>query len=162
MDTLNTIFGVTGQVSLAQECARAAIIFLYGLLLIRLSGRRTFGTWSALDVIVSVTAGSALSRALTGNSPLFGTMAAVAVLMALHWLLAQIVSRNRQAADLLEGRPIVLVQDGQVNEKERTRHGVSDYDIAEALHRCGIQSMNEAQLITLAPNGTINVIPKKA
>lgn len=64
-DTL--LFGSLGHVSWLQECARAAVIFAYGLVLVRVAGRRVFGKWAALDIIVSVIVGSNLSRALTGK-----------------------------------------------------------------------------------------------
>lgn len=83
------LFGPQGHPLWWQECARAALIFAYGLALVRIAGRRVFGKWSALDIIVSVIVGSNLSRALTGSAPLFGTLAATTLLMALHWVLAQ-------------------------------------------------------------------------
>ncbi len=110
MDTFNTIFGTVGDVSWWQECNRAILIFIFGLVVIRLSGRRTFGRWSALDLIVSVTAGSTLSRTLTGEAPLFGTMAATGVFVALHWMLAQTVARSPSACNILEGAPIVIAE----------------------------------------------------
>lgn len=67
MDVVNAVVGTQNHVSPGQECARAVLIFAYGLFLMRHSGRRTFGKWSALDVIVSVIVGSTFSRALTGN-----------------------------------------------------------------------------------------------
>jgi uncharacterized membrane protein YcaP (DUF421 family) len=82
------IFGSGPPLSAAQECARAALVFAYGLLLVRVAGRRVFGKWSALDIIVSIVVGSNLSRALTGDAPLWGTLAATTLLMALHWVLA--------------------------------------------------------------------------
>jgi hypothetical protein len=54
MDVLTSLFGVEHDVSFFQECARAVLIFFYGLILLRMSGRRTFGRWSALDIIVSL------------------------------------------------------------------------------------------------------------
>ena len=82
--TFESVLGTMHDVSVGQECARAILIFLYGLVLMRISGRRTFAKWSALDIIVSITSGSALSRALTGSAPLDVTIAAVAVLTFLH------------------------------------------------------------------------------
>ncbi len=161
MDSFHAIFGLPNQVSWWQECNRAVLVFVFGLLLIRLSGRRTFGRWSALDLIVSVTAGSTLSRTLTGEAPLLGTMAATAVFVALHWLLSQIVARNRTACHILEGQPIVLAENGRFNERARLRHSVSEADIAEALHRNGLERAADAYRITLAPNGMINVIRSK-
>ena len=50
MELLTALFGAKDHVSLFQECARAVLIFFYGLVLLRLSGRRTFGHWSALGL----------------------------------------------------------------------------------------------------------------
>ena len=86
MHVLETIFGRTHEVTVGQECARAALIFLFGLLCMRVSGRRCFGKWSVLDIVVSIVLGSSLSRALTGSAPLLGTMAACVVLLAMHKL----------------------------------------------------------------------------
>ena len=64
------VFGAMGDVSWFQECARSVLIFAYGLALVRSAGRRIFGKWSALDIIVAFVIGSNLSRALTGGAPL--------------------------------------------------------------------------------------------
>src|SRR5690242_20367418 len=89
---METIFGVGAQTTMHlewwQECARAVLIFAYGFILLRLTGRRIFGKWAALDIIVSIIIGSNLSRALTGQAPLGGTLLSTTLLIALHWLLA--------------------------------------------------------------------------
>jgi len=64
MDRIARVFG-GGPLSALQECVRTVLVFAYGLLLVRLAGRRIFGKWSALDIIVSIMVGSNLSRALT-------------------------------------------------------------------------------------------------
>src|SRR3954451_21763678 len=66
MITPEVLFGPTGQIAWGQECARAVVIFGYGLVLVRIAGRRIFANWAALDTIVSIVIGSSLSRALTG------------------------------------------------------------------------------------------------
>ena len=50
--------------------------------------------------------GSNLSRALTGNAHLWGTLAATTLLMALHWLLSHAAARSPWLSHLVEGRSI--------------------------------------------------------
>lgn len=158
LDTLfGTLFGTGRDLTLWQECARAVLIFTYGLLLMRLSGRRTFGKWSALDIVVSIMLGSSLSRALTGSAPLFGTMAASAVLVLLHWLLAQGAARSPGLARLVEGAAIDLGQAGRLDEAARLRQSVSAADLDEALRQTGVDSVGETARITLEPSGKITV-----
>jgi uncharacterized membrane protein YcaP (DUF421 family) len=165
VDVLTSLFGVEHHVSFFQECARAVLIFFYGLVLLRISGRRTFGRWSALDIIVSIVVGSTLGRALTGNAPLPGTMAATAVLVGLHILVAHAVARHRFLAQLIEGQPIVFVESGHIDEAARKNSMISRADLNEALRQRGIDG--EAQIfrvktMRLEPSGEISIIERKA
>ena len=91
---LDAIFGGMKDLTLTQESARAVLIFFYGLIMLRLSGRRTFAQMSAVDLVISIIVGSNLSRAMTGGVPFWGTLASVAVLVALHLMLAHAVARS--------------------------------------------------------------------
>jgi uncharacterized membrane protein YcaP (DUF421 family) len=158
MTLLTEIFGDHGSLTMAQECARAVLIFAFGLLLVRLAGRRVFGKWSALDIIVSIIIGSNLSRTLTGNAPLWGTLLASTLLMALHWLLALAAARWSAVSHLLEGRSIELGRDGRVSDDVRVRHAVSEADLNQALRSKGLRTPEEAKLIVLEPSGAIDVL----
>lgn len=155
---LDTLFGLTGPLAWWQECARAVLVFAYGLVMIRLAGRRVFGKWAALDIIVSIIAGSNLSRALTGGADLFGTLAATTLLMALHWVLARLVARFRWLSHLLEGAPTVIAEQGQVDIGRLHRHAVSRADLTEALHAAGVEDMTAVRLVVLEPSGKISVL----
>ncbi len=156
---LNDLFGPAGgQITLAQECARAVLVFVYGLVLVRVAGRRVFGKWAALDIIVSIILGSNLSRCLTGSAPLWGTLAASALLMVLHWVLALAAARSASLSRILEGRPVQLGQGGLLDEAGLARHAVSEADIKEALRGVGLEHHSGARLIVLEPSGKISIL----
>lgn len=156
---LTDLLGPTGgQITAAQECARAVLVFVYGLLLVRLAGRRVFGKWSALDIIVSIILGSSLSRCLTGSAPLWGTFAASALLMVLHWLLALAAARSLTLSHVLEGRPVRLGQGGELDVPALARHAISEADIKEALRGVGLEHHSGSRLIVLEPSGKISIL----
>lgn len=155
---VDTIFGFIGHVSWWQECNRTFVVFIYGLAIVRIAGRRVFGKWAALDFIVSVIVGSSLSRALTGQAALGGTLAATTVLMVLHWLLAQAAVRSTWLAGILEGTPIELGRGGSVDQAAMRRHSVSHRDLEEALRRSSIEDIGKTRSVVLEPNGKINVL----
>jgi uncharacterized membrane protein YcaP (DUF421 family) len=156
------LFGTEHNMSLAQECARTVLIFLYGLLLLRLSGRRTFADWSAFDIILSIIIGSSLSRALTGDAPLLGTFAAAAVLTVLHVLVGYLVASNTTLSRVIEGGPVELAIDGRIDHRARRRTMISEYDIREALRARGLEDVGDTKRIVLEASGAITVIKKKA
>lgn len=160
MDWSAALFGEPGHLSVLQECARALLIFFYGLLLVRLAGRRIFGKWGALDIIVSIVVGSNLSRALTGGAPLLGTMAATTLLIALHWVLAHLAARSPAVSHAVEGRAVALTDANGVNSKMQVRHAVTEADLNEALRQTGIERVEDARQLTLEPSGKITVLKK--
>lgn len=155
--TTADIFGTMGAVTWTQECARAVLILVYGIVALRLAGRRIFGKWSALDIVMSFVVGSNLSRALTGNAPLAGTLAATTLLFVLHWLLSQAVARSKALSKLLEGETVRLGADGRIDRVLLMRHAVSEADLNEALRAAGLTSPAAAQLVFLEPSGKISV-----
>ena len=154
-------FGIGSELSAAQECARAVLILVFALVAVRFAGRRLFGRWAAIDIIVSVIAGSNLSRALTGSAPLWGTLLATAVLIGLHWLAGMAIARWALASHVLEGKPIVLGSDGSPFHRPRWRHAVSLADLDEAARLAGIDSIEASETITLEPSGKISVLPAR-
>jgi uncharacterized membrane protein YcaP (DUF421 family) len=160
MQTLDWIFGHTQHVNAWQACARAVLIFAYGLLLTRLVGRRLFGKWSALDIVVSIIVGSNLSRALTGSAPLFATLVATTLLFALHWILARLAAQSQKASRLLEGLPIVIARDGELEVERLHQNAISDADVNEALRQSGVRDVANTEVLTLEPSGKITVIKR--
>ena len=155
------LFGVQNQLTVAQEGARAVLIFSYGLLLLRLSGPRMFGHWSALDIVMSIMVGSALARAMTGSAPLLGTMVAAAVMAILHVFLAHGVARSRWLANVFEGEAVTLIDHGRINHQARKRHKISEADLREALRQEGVDGeahVNNIKAMTLEPSGKLSVI----
>jgi uncharacterized membrane protein YcaP (DUF421 family) len=158
MNGLQAVFGTAMEVAWWQECLRAIVIFVYGLLLLRCSGRRTFGRWSALDIVISIVFGSSLSRALTGNAPFAGTIAAMTVLIALHWILGRVVAASRRLSAVFEGAPVELARGGARHEARLASWSVSRADLEEALRGSGIEDLAHARFVMLEPSGKITVV----
>jgi len=155
------VFGLQNNLSTAQEGARAVLIFVYGLTLLRLSGPRMFGHWSALDIVISIMVGSALARAMTGSAPLLGTMVAAAIMTFLHVVLAHWVARNEAVARLIEGKAVTLIDHGCIDDQARKRVKISDADLREALREHGIDGETNADNVkrmTLEPSGKLSVV----
>jgi uncharacterized membrane protein YcaP (DUF421 family) len=152
------LFGHRNALVWWQECNRAVLVFLYGLVLVRVAGRRVFGKWAALDIIVSIMVGSNLSRALTGGAPLLGTLAATTVMMGLHWVLAHAASRSEWFSALVEGTPLELGRDGRLERERLVASAVSKNDIDEALRQQGVEHEKHTRRVVLEPSGKINVL----
>jgi uncharacterized membrane protein YcaP (DUF421 family) len=161
MELLLVLFGIEHHVTPAQICARALLLFAYGVLMLRLSGRRTFAEWSGLDVIIVVMAGSAMGRAMMGAGSLPGALAAVALLVLLHRALSWAVAKSPALAGLVEGEAALIACDGVIDEARRLRHNISQAEIAAAMREKGLSGLEEigrVRAIFLEPTGDIHVL----
>ena len=155
---LTHIFGPDGNVSWWQECTRGLVVFIYGVLVIRLAGRRVFGRWAALDTVLAIMVGSNLSRVFTGTAAVGGTLAGTTLIIALHWLLAHAAARSDRLSRILEGMPEELARDGKINRRNALRRSVSRNAMEEALRESKLEHLDDARLVMLEPSGRITVL----
>ena len=148
------------DLTISQIALRAILVFLVWLAIVRLADRRLLGKYSAFDVVLAVMLGSVLSRAINGSAPLWGTLAAAAVLVAMHWVLSFLSFHWHAFGHVVKGLPRTLVLDGKVCEEELRRNFITNHDLCEMLRLQGrIADPSEAKLATLERNGQISAIP---
>jgi uncharacterized membrane protein YcaP (DUF421 family) len=159
MEVLRTLIGPDdGEAGAAQLCVRAVIVLLFGILCIRVSGRRTFSLTSPLDILVATIAGSNLSRAMTGRSPFIAGLAATFALVVLHRTLAWASLRSPWISKLVKLGPVVLAENGQPNKKLLRRECLSDSDLLESLRMEGVEDLKNTKLVVLEGGGKISVV----
>lgn len=159
---LTSVFGASiVPIGPGQMCARAVVIFIYGVVATRLGAWRAFGRWAAPDIIVAVIIGSNLSRTLTGPVPLVSGMAATTVFIAAYWLVSFLASRSEAVDWLLKGRPTQLIANGEVNVRALRKAAVSRHDLHEALREKGVAHASNVVSAQLERNGSITVIRKE-
>ena len=161
MDVLRTLIGPDeGYQTMAQLSVRAVLLFAFGILCIRIAGRRTFSQAAPLDIIVYLIVGSNLSRVMTGGAHVLPSMAATLTLVVLHRLLAYATLRKSPISGWIKAHPTVLVRDGVVDRHALAKEGISEDDLAEALRLKQVETAANARLATLERGGKISVIPK--
>ncbi|WP_240675993.1 DUF421 domain-containing protein [Botryobacter ruber] len=163
-DSLSIAFGI-GDQSLTwwQMSIRAVGVFFAALVIIRIGNPRIFGKHTAFDIVLGVIYGSILSRAITGNSPFWPTIAAALVLVVLHNILAALAYRtNFGFGNFIKGRPLVLIKDGELQKKTLKKHGVTENDLLEALRKSGSGGeLTDIKAAYLERSGDISIILKE-
>jgi uncharacterized membrane protein YcaP (DUF421 family) len=141
-----------------QLAARATLVYLAGLAIVRLGKSRLMSRATPLDVILGFILGSLLSRGITGHAALSDTFIASACLVAIHWVTTSLSCRWSQFDRCLKGNSVLLVKDGQVLQENLRQSHLSDEDLQEAIRLQGINSLNNVDFATKERNGEISVI----
>lgn len=144
-----------------QLCVRAVLLFIFGILCIRIAGRRTFAQYSPLDIIVALIAGSNISRMMTGKADVFPAGSATLVLVVLHRLLAMATMRWGVLAWLVKARPVQLVKDGKVDAHALRRANLSEGDLHEAIRMEQAEQPSDVKLAMLEGSGKVSVVHRK-
>jgi uncharacterized membrane protein YcaP (DUF421 family) len=141
-----------------QMFARALIVFIVAIIFIRIAGMRSFGTQSAFDVVLSITLGAVLSRAITGGYPFFATLSTAMFLALLHRLVAWGSCQNKIISKITQGDSVVLFKDGMKNEKNLVKHSISEKDLVKALHEENMDDYKKIKSMWLEPDGKISIV----
>lgn len=164
-DELSALLGLDASTLTAQQiCLRAIVVYIAAWLMVRLVGDRRFaGKYAAIDIVLSITLGATLSRAINGSASLFPTLGAGITLVGLHWLVAALAFRLPQIEPWIKGRSRILVRDGELNERALRVSHLTKADLAMALRaEGGTQTPDEVAIASLEPNGQISVIPQSS
>jgi len=161
-DMVRWLFGEGSDLASWQMTARGIVVFIFTLVFIRASGRRSFGQHSTFDACATVLLGAVLSRAVVGASPFWATLASAAALALMHRLLALACIRWPRFENLVSGREIVLLEDGLVDRRAMRQALLSDNNLAESIRqKLGDASFADVERAMLERDGRITVIGRR-
>ena len=162
MDVIISIFGDGKELNSLQMSCRGIVIFFIALILIRISGRRSFGLHTPLDNIITIALGAILSRAVVGASPFVPIVATCTAITLLHRLLGRVIASGRTASQLIEGNKIILYEDGHFVKEGMKRVQVCEEDIMQGVRTSALtEQMDKIEKIYMERNGEISAIKKE-
>jgi uncharacterized membrane protein YcaP (DUF421 family) len=152
------MFDIGGEHAL-EIVARVAFIYGACLLLMRLSGRREMSELSQMDLLVMLLISETVSPALTGgDESLTGGVIAAATLLGLYTATGWIAFKSRRVEQLLEGRAVVLIEDGRLCSDVIRKFRITDDELRTTLHQHGVLHVAEVKRAFIEPDGEITII----
>jgi uncharacterized membrane protein YcaP (DUF421 family) len=143
---------------------RAVAIYFFIYLLTRVVGRRELSSLGPFDIILLVVIGDAVQQGMTQDDySVTGAFIVISVIAVLQVFMSYLSFRFRPVRRVLEGEPIVIVQDGKPIERNLQRERLAIDEVMEkARSSAQISSMDEIQFAIVENNGAISFIQKKS
>jgi uncharacterized membrane protein YcaP (DUF421 family) len=155
--------GSAESLTIWQTVVRATLIYVGGVLLVRVGDRRFLGKNAAFDVIFGVILGSVLGRAIAPSISIIGALVAGVVLVGLHWAFAVAAFHLDWFGRLIKGDSHLLVEDGAIRWNAMRRHHISEKDLVCALRsNAAMIDEHRVRLAYLERSGDVSVIPAPA
>lgn len=147
--------------SLPEVVLRTAIVYLFVVTALRLSGKREVGQMSVLELVVILVISDAVQNSMVGdNISVWGGLVAVATLLALDFGLKALTRRSGRLREAVEGEPRLLVRDGHLLERAIGEEGLEIEEVHAAIRSHGLAGLDDVRFAVLETDGSISVIPR--
>jgi uncharacterized membrane protein YcaP (DUF421 family) len=162
METITTIFGDGKDLNALQMSSRGGVMFFVAFLLIRISGRRSFGIRTPLDNIITISLGAILSRAVVGASPYIPVIICCLVIVLLHRCFGWLIVHHKGFGRFVDGDKIPLFENEKFNQSNMEKGLVCQEDIMQGVRKSALtEDMGGIEKVYMERNGEISAIRKK-
>jgi uncharacterized membrane protein YcaP (DUF421 family) len=141
--------------------ARAAIVYIFLLVALRLTGRRQVGQLAPFDLVLLLVLSNAVQNSMNGgDNTITGGVILAGTLLTLNWCVGWLTVMFPTIEKLVDGQPIILVHNGQINLSALRKAQMTPHELEMAIRSAGVAGPHEARLCILESNGHITVLPK--
>lgn len=138
---------------------RAAVAYAFITFLLRIIGRRELSTLAPSDLVLLVVMGDLIQNGVTqSDQSMTGVFLAVSTFALLTVAVSVVTYKSRRAQTLVEGAPLILVQDGKPVEENLHSERLNIDDVAEQARGQGIEHLDQVKWCVLETSGTMSFI----
>lgn len=150
------------EVPLLEKVLRAAVVYFFILVALRLFGKRQVGQMSQTDLIVLLVISNILQNAMIGaDNSVLGGFAGAATILILNYGVSWFTVRSQKFERWVEGTPTPVIFNGAVIEKNLRAEMMSHEELLAALRREGVFHLHEVKLAVIEENGNLSVLRNK-
>jgi uncharacterized membrane protein YcaP (DUF421 family) len=141
-----------------EKLLRPAIVYLALIILLRIFGKRELAQLNPFDLVVLLSLSNTVQNAIIGddNSVTGGIIGAFG-LLAINWLVVRALFRSPRLTRMMEGRSVVLIRNGQLDQRALARESLSREELLAVVHKQGFQDFHQVQRCELETNGTFYI-----
>jgi uncharacterized membrane protein YcaP (DUF421 family) len=143
---------------LLMTAARAAAVYALMLVVIRVSGKRTIGNFSAFDLLVALMLGEVVDEIIYGDVTFAQGTIAIVTVAILQYANSWMSYWNHGLDKVLEGSPSIVVRSGQLERAGMRKERMNEKDVMAELRLQGVAELDEVRLAAIENDGQMSVI----
>ncbi len=152
------------EIQISEKIVRPLVVYFFLLIAFRIAGKRELGQMTPFDLIVLLTISNVLQNAMIGpdNSLTGGLIGGVTLLVA-NGLVGRLALHVPKLAQILEGKPTVLIEDGRIITRNLRREVMTRTELERAIRKHDLDPETDLPLIKralLEQDGTVTIIRK--
>jgi uncharacterized membrane protein YcaP (DUF421 family) len=143
---------------------RSLAVYVFLLIVFRISGKRTLAQLTTFDLVLLLIIGEATQQALLGDDfSVTNAFVVITTLIGIHIALSLLKERVPGVGVALEGKPLVVVVDGETLDREMKWAPIEAGDVLERARQSqGIDRLDDIRYAIVERDGSISVIPRSS
>lgn len=138
---------------------RGAVVYVFVLILLRLSGKREIGQMGATEFVSILLVSNAVQNSMNGGAnSITGGLILAFVILSLTTLGGYLSYRSNLASRVLEGCPTLLIHRGELVWPNLRRERINEEDLQTMLRKEGIFRASNVFQAVLESDGHLSVI----
>ena len=142
-----------------QIVARASVMFVFLFIVMRSMGRKELAELSAFELILIIVMGDLIQQGVTQqDNSLTGAITAISTFVVWMLALSYLSFKSKRARTIIEGRPVIVIRDGEPQEKIIRYERLSLDEITDAAREQGVGDLRDVQVGVLESDGSFSFI----
>ncbi len=143
---------------------RAAAIYAFLFLVFRVAGKRSLAEITTFDFILLLIIAETTQQALIGDDfSIITAVLLISTLFLIEIILTLLKQRYPRVDRIMEGEPVVLVENGRPLRERMELERVDVDDILEAARRWrGLERIDQIKFAVLERDGNITIVPRES
>ena len=139
---------------------RTVFIYLVLIVVIRLMGKRQIGQMEPSEFVVTMFVANLASILMEDvDLPLYAGLVPIITVLGLELVLAGLSMRSIKIRKLLCGKPVILIENGKIIQKNLQKTRVTLDELTGHLREKDVLDLKSVQYAILETNGNLSVFP---
>jgi uncharacterized membrane protein YcaP (DUF421 family) len=149
-------FFQNGYVSIIGRCLA---VYFFIIIAIRIFGKKELAQLSVIDLVFILLISNAVQNAMIGpDVSLLGGVVGASALFVTNFILKKVLYRNKKLSELLEGKAILLIYKGEIQQHNLEEAQITLDELESAVREHGVQDIQNVDLGMLEADGNISII----
>nr|WP_275980381.1 DUF421 domain-containing protein [Halalkalibacter alkaliphilus] len=141
---------------------RTIVVFIIILTFFRFMGKKELGELSLLDIIVSLMIAELAVIAIEDPEVSMARgLAPIFLLILIQVILTTVSLKDQRFRDLIEGRPVMIIEKGKINQTNMRKQRYNLDDVLFQLREKGISDIRQVDFAILERSGNLSIFRKE-
>ncbi len=140
---------------------RTILLYILIIIAVRIMGKRQISELQPSELVVTLLISDIASIPIQNNDQtMLSSLIPIFVLISCEILISLVMIKNDKFRKLICGKPVIVINNGQIDQKAMTELRISTQDLLEELRQKDVFDLQEVAYAIVETNGKMSILKK--